>query len=74
MNDGTNKCRSLDALAYRLDWTTFRVNKTPKGPDRGRGGGAGGGFIGGRNGGRGMILCYNYNEKGHFTRDFPHPR
>jgi hypothetical protein len=43
----TNQCRALDALADRLDQTTFRVNKNPQGMVRGRGGGARGDFRGG---------------------------
>jgi hypothetical protein len=31
----TNQCRALDALADRLDRTTFRVNENPQGPGRG---------------------------------------
>jgi hypothetical protein len=73
MTHATNQCRALDALADRLDQTTFRVNTTSQGPERGKGGGAGGGFRGGRNGGRGSNRCYNCNEQGHFSRDFPHP-
>jgi hypothetical protein len=38
----------LDALADRLDRTSFRVNETPQGLGRGRGGGDGGDFRGGR--------------------------
>jgi hypothetical protein len=37
-------------LRTRLDRTSFRVNETPQGPGRGRGGGAGGDFRGGRTG------------------------
>jgi hypothetical protein len=70
----TNQCRVLDALADRLDQTTFRINETPQGPGRGQGSGVGGGFRGGRNGGRGLRRCYNCNEQGHLARDFPHPR
>jgi len=70
----TNHCRVLDALANRLDRTTFRVNETPQGPRRGRGGGAGGYFKGGRTVGRGPSKCYNYDEQGHMARDFPHLR
>jgi hypothetical protein len=69
----TNQCRALDALSNILDRTTFRINETPLGPRRGQGGGARGGFKGGINGGIG-IICYNYNEKFHLSRDFPHPR
>jgi hypothetical protein len=70
----TNQCRALDALADRLDRTTFRVNENPQGPGRGRGGGARGDFRGGRTGGRGPRRCYNCDEKGHLARDCPHPR
>jgi hypothetical protein len=70
----TNQCRALDALADRLDRTTFRVNENPQGPGRGRGGGAGGDFRGGRTGGRGPRRCYNCDEQGHLARDCPHPR
>jgi hypothetical protein len=70
----TNQCRALDALADRLDRTTFRVNENPQGPGRGRGGGAGGDFRGGRTGGRGPSRCYNCDEQGHLARDCPHPR
>jgi hypothetical protein len=70
----TNQCRVLDALADRLDRTTFRVNETPQGPGRGRGGGAGGDFRGGRTRGRGPRRCYNCDEKGHMARDCPHLR
>jgi hypothetical protein len=47
----TNQCRALDALANRLDQTTFKVNENLQGPGRGRGGGAGGDFRGGITGG-----------------------
>jgi hypothetical protein len=40
----TNQCIALDALADRLDRTTFRVNENPQGLGRGRGGGVGGEF------------------------------
>jgi hypothetical protein len=30
MTHATNQCRALDALADRLDWTSFRVNETPR--------------------------------------------
>jgi hypothetical protein len=70
----TNQCRALDALADRLDRTSFRVNETPQGLGRGRGGGAGGDFRGGRTGGRGPSRCYNCDEKGHMARDCPHLR
>jgi hypothetical protein len=51
----TNKCRVLDALADRLDSTSFRINETPQGPGRGHGGGFGGGFRGERHRGRSTI-------------------
>jgi hypothetical protein len=70
----TNKRRVLDALADRLDRTTFRVNETPQGPERGQGGGAGGDFRGGRVWGRVPRRYYNYDEKGHMDIDCPHPR
>jgi hypothetical protein len=70
----TNQCRALDALTDRLDRTTFRVNETPQGPGRGRGGGAGGDFRGGRDGGIGPIIFYSCDEKGHMARDCPHLR
>ena len=44
----TDRCRALDALADRLDRTTFRVNETPQGLGRGQGGGVRGDFRGGR--------------------------
>lgn len=58
----TNQCRALDALADRLDRTTFKVNENPQGWGRGRGGGAIGDFRGGRKGGRGWSICYNCDE------------
>jgi hypothetical protein len=70
----TIQCRTLDALAYRLDRTTFRVNENPQGLGRGRGRGAEGDFKGGRTRGRGPRRCYNYDEKIHMARDYPHPR
>jgi hypothetical protein len=70
----TNKSRVFDALADRLDRTTFQVNENPHGPGQGQGGGAGGDFRGGRTGGRGLRRCYNCDEQGHLARDFPHPR
>jgi hypothetical protein len=70
----TNQCRGLDALANRLDQTTFKINETPQGLGRGHGREFGGGFRGGRNGGRGLSRCYNCNKQGHLARDFPHLR
>jgi len=70
----TNQCRSLDALANRLDRKIFRVNENPQGLRRGGGGGARGDFRGGRTKGRGPSRCYNYDEKVHMARDYPHPR
>jgi hypothetical protein len=70
----TNQCRELDALADRLDQTSFRVNKTSQGPGRGQGDGAGGDFRGGRTKGRESSRFYNCDEKVHISRDFPHPR
>jgi hypothetical protein len=70
----TNQCRALDALVDRLDRTSFRVNKTPQGLGRGCGGGARGDFKGGRTGGRRPSRFYNYDEKGHMSRDCPHLR
>jgi hypothetical protein len=70
----TNQCRVLDALANRLDQTSFNINETPQGPGRGRGGGVGGDFRGGRIKGREPSRCYNYDEKDHMARYFPHPR
>ena len=52
----TNQYRALDALADKMDRTSLRVNETPHGPGRGRGGGAGGDFRGGRIRGRGLII------------------
>jgi hypothetical protein len=70
----TNQCTTFDAVAYRLDQTTFRVNENPQGLGRGQGGGAEGDFRGERIGGRGPSRCYNYDEQGHMARDYPHPR
>jgi len=70
----TNQCQELDALADRLDRTTFRVNENPQGLGRGRGCGARGDIKGGIIGGRGPSKCYNCDEKVHLDRDSPHPR
>lgn len=57
-----DKCRAINALAYRLDITTFRVAHN----SQARGGGSrrgGGGYQGGRMGGRvGPVRCYNCDE------------
>jgi hypothetical protein len=37
----TNQCRALDALADRLDRSTFRVNEGPQGPRGGHRDGGG---------------------------------
>jgi hypothetical protein len=58
----------LDALADRLDRSTFRVDEAPQGFGGGHRGG--GGFIGGWTGGRGPVHCYNCDEQGNLTRDF----
>jgi hypothetical protein len=70
----TNQCRALDALADKMDQTTFRVNENPQGPGRGRGSGAKGNFSGGISRGRGSRRCYSYDEQGHMARYFPHLR
>jgi hypothetical protein len=57
----------LDALADRLDQTSFRVNETPQGMGRGQGGGDGGEFRGGIRGERRPSMCHNYDEKGHLS-------
>jgi len=62
----------LDALADRLDRTTFSVNEAPQGPRSGREGGAGGDFRVGRTGGRGPRRSYNCDEQDHMDRYFPH--
>jgi hypothetical protein len=49
MTHATNQFRSLDTLVDRLDRTMFKVNETPQGLGRGKGGQIGGGFIGGIN-------------------------
>jgi hypothetical protein len=54
--NATNQCRALDALADRLDQTSLRVNETPQGPERGRGGGSEGYSRGGGTRGRGPSI------------------
>jgi hypothetical protein len=54
MTHSKNQYRALDALADRLDQTTFKINETPQGFVRVQGDGDGGGFRRGRNGGRGL--------------------
>jgi hypothetical protein len=70
----TNQCRVLDAVADRIDRTSFKVNETPQGLGRGHGGGVRGYFRGGRTRGRGPTTFYNSDEQGHMARDCPHPR
>jgi hypothetical protein len=53
----TKKCHTLDALAYRLERSTFRINEVP--PGFGGGCRGGGGFIGGQTSGIGPTRCYN---------------
>jgi len=56
----TKKCHALDALANRIDLSSFNIDEAPQGFGGGRK--DGGDFIGGRTGGRGPTSCYNYDE------------
>jgi len=64
----TNQCHTLDSIVVRLDRSKFWVNEGPQGFGGGHQGG--GGYLGGRIGGRGLVCCYNCNEKGNIARDF----
>jgi hypothetical protein len=58
----TNQCRTLYALANRLDQSAFWVNEGLGRGHRGRGG-----YRGGQTGRRGLVPCYNCDEHGHLA-------